>query len=979
MSGRPQAILIVEDSLVQAFFLEKILKTNHFTVSRASNGQEALLQAALHPPDLIISDINMPVMTGHEMCRRLKGEPTLQHIPVILLSELSSMEEILLGLESRADNYILKPYEEENLLRKVWELLRTPEPVIQMPAPVRSIEMAVGGRRFQIDSSRDQVLNFLLSIYESILKKNNELNALHARMNRLNADLLVSKEKYQTLVQTVPDMIYQLDEQGRFTFINHAMERLGYTTDELLGQHFSVIIEPADLDAIRFSHRLQISKDAGSGLPPPKLFDERRTGPRQTLGLEVRLRAKQVTNPSSADVCVGEVSSAGMYSSPMRGRQGEFIGTVGVLRDISERKRVEEQLNQTYQQLQQSERRAELANRAKGEFLANVSHEIRTPMHAIIGLSQLVQQTDLDDKQRDYLEKIVRSGRKLLGILNDILDFSKIEAGRIEVERVVFHLDEVLSDVVEQETSHMEGKEVDVWVSRPDSLPRHWLGDPLRLGQILTNLLNNALKFTRRGQIVIAIRALVCDEQRGVLEFAVRDSGEGMAAEQVERLFQAFQQADGSITRRYGGTGLGLAISRHLVELLGGTIYVHSVVGEGSTFTFLLPLTCAKPVGEGDSLADDHGSSWRGREGHRLESGMLGALTRIRGAHVLLVDDHEINQQIACELLRQVGLHVTTAADGLQAVELVQKNNYDLVLMDIQMPVMDGLEATRAIRRLAPQRAMPIIAMTAHAMRGDRERSLAAGMNDHTTKPIDRDRLYALLLHWIPPRQEQSTELPSLPDWEAEAFLLSMPKMAAIDLAEGLARSAGNVSLYLRILGRFWRGHQQTLPDLSASLAQGDRLTAQQLLHGVRGISANLGARILAELAGELESAIQNQTETEALLARFARAMEELLTFLAGVVYQQPSMTPAHAANPPVAWSENRLQHALERMYSALDGDFNQAVVCLNELQSALAGGVHQSLLDELAGFVADFETEKAQAVIGRLLVKVCQKQEVEG
>ncbi|MEO5363135.1 MAG: response regulator [Magnetococcus sp. DMHC-8] len=989
--GLQPAILIVEDSLVQAFFLEKILKTNQFAVSRAGNGREALDRIAEQAPDLIISDINMPVMTGHEMCRFLKDDPVLQRIPVILLSELSNMDEILLGLESRADNYILKPYEEEDVLRKVWELLRTPLPAIDPYLPIRTIEMATGGRRFQIGANRDQVLNFLLSIYESILKKNSELHALHEKMNRLNADLLASKEQYQTLVQTVPDMIYQLDAQGRFTFINHALEKLGYSTDELLGQHFSTIIEPAETERVSFATALEQARQQGVPPFPPKLFDERRTGRRQTLGLEVRLKVKNSAVRLSGLVearmdtpCTGEVSSAGMYSSPIRDRQGHFIGTVGVLRDITERKRVEDALKETHQQLQQSERRAEQANRAKGEFLANVSHEIRTPMHAIIGLSQLALKTGLDDRQRDYIGKIVRSGRKLMSILNDILDFSKIEAGKIDIEQVPFNLHEVISDGVDLAALNGEEKGLEIWVNMPNSVPRQWLGDPLRLGQVLTNLLNNAIKFTEQGQVVVAVRALAWSDQTMVLEFSVRDSGIGMDAEQMDRLFQAFHQADGSITRRYGGTGLGLAISRHLVELLGGTIYVSSMVGQGSTFTFLLPMTLSEPPPSADLAAEVCATPVRMQQGTLSDPKAMPALDRIRGAHVLLVDDHAINQQIACELLQQIGLRVSVVDNGLQAVQRVEQERHDLVLMDIQMPVMDGLEATRAIRRLAVGRDLPIIAMTAHAMRGDREHSLAAGMNDHVTKPIDQERLYAVLLRWIAVQPGAVAEVgvpsPPTPRSEAAGKSLSGPlsamASAEIDRAAGLARVGGNAVLYRQILGHFWHGQQQTAADLRLAMHQGDRVTARRLVHTIHGVAASIGAGTLARVAGELEQAIQQQTETGALVERFTRDLERLLAALAGVVAQPTAGQPRKEQSP---LTEKEVQDLLEKMYNALDGDFQEARRCLEALTPSLAASPYQDLLHDLTRQMAGFATEEAQRVIAALAARISQDRKEDG
>ncbi|MBF0096914.1 MAG: response regulator [Magnetococcales bacterium] len=973
-------ILIVEDSLVQSFFLEKILKNNQFSVMTASNGLEALRCVNDHPPDLIISDINMPVMSGYEMCRILKEDPRRQAIPVLLLSELSTMEEILLGLEARADNYILKPYDEADLLRKVWDSLRTATP--QRAESIRVIEMAAG-KRFQIGANRDQVLNFLLSIYESILRKNNELNALHDKLNRLNADLLASKEKYQTLVQTVPDMIFQLDAKGRFTFINHALERLGYTTEDLLGQHFSAIIEPQEVERISFANLIQQLKGSTQPATPPKLFDERRTGKRQTLGLEVRLRSKTghlagqalSDEQGAAMPCTGEISSAGMYSAPVRDRQGRFVGTVGVLRDISERKHVEETLKKTYVQLQQSERRAELANRAKGEFLANMSHEIRTPMHAILGLSQLVLQSKLDRKQRAYMEKVVRAGRKLLSILNDILDFSKVEAGKIAIERVEFNLDEVLADLMDVATWYGEGKAVAVHVEIADSLPRHWLGDPLRLGQVLTNLLSNAIKFTEQGDVVVAVLEVIRQGQRAVLQFSVWDSGVGIEPEQLERLFQAFQQADGSITRRYGGTGLGLAISRHLVELLGGTIYAQSTLGKGSQFTVLLPMHLAEQqqpervAGQkrwGMQAAGHHALSWQ-------------ALFRLRGIRVLVVDDHEINQLIAREILEQVGIHVEVAANGRQAVQMAAQQRYDCILMDIQMPVLDGLEACRLIRQIPDGQQLPIVAMTAHGMRGDRERSLAAGMNDHLIKPLDPESLYQVLLALIalPDGEQCPASEGGSREWLQQDRVDEAGEVAvALDWQAGIRHVGGNEQVYRQIVRRFWQGQRETTGQLRTALMQGDRETARRLVHSVRGLAAGIGAFPLAALAAELEQAIVEVLESPVLVNQFIHSLEGVMQVLSGLFPETDVRAVATAE-----WQgevQGEVHPWLEKIYNALDGDFDEARRSVERLMPLLQRcGADPGLLSQLQQQLAEFETEQAQQIVVRLMEQIKQEKSV--
>ncbi len=522
---------------------------------------------------------------------------------------------------------------------------------------------------------------------------------------------------------------------------------------------------------------------------------------------------------------------------------------------------------------------AEAANQAKSRFLANMSHEIRTPMNAIIGMSHLALRSGLDARQRNYVVKIERSAQTLLGLINDILDFSKIEADKLTFEQLEFQLTDVLEDLVNLVGLQVEEKGLELVFALPPSLPARLIGDPLRLGQVLVNLVNNAVKFTDRGEVVLAIA--VHPAQRGdevMLRFSVTDSGPGMTPEQLERLFEPFEQADASTSRQHGGTGLGLAISRRLVEAMGGQPEVTSTPGQGSRFGFVASFGIAPPgpeagpvpalahAGERVLVVDDNASArgvlielcrtfglraegavdafdglrvvalaadagapfdlvlldadmpgmdgvscarqlLAGRHAGRalvLLGGVFGrdrvlqrladaglrncpvlvkpvlpsslhdqiatafgrnppaerrrrergssaesARQRLRGTRVLLVDDHEINQELACEILRDAGLEVMVAEHGAQAIELLRAHAFDLVLMDCQMPVMDGYEATIEIRREPRWADLPIIAMTANVMTGDRDRAIAAGMNDHIAKPIDIDAMFMTLARWV--------------------------------------------------------------------------------------------------------------------------------------------------------------------------------------------------------------------------------------
>jgi len=395
----------------------------------------------------------------------------------------------------------------------------------------------------------------------------------------------------------------------------------------------------------------------------------------------------------------------------------------GYLRDLRDHKAVMEEMQVAEQKLREAKELAEDSAKIKSEFLANMSHEIRTPMHGIIGITNLAIKNETSVRQLDYLKKIELSANALLRIIDDILDFSKIEAGRLDIEKAEFSLRTLIDDIRNIASFFVEEKGIELIISISKNLDFNVLGDSLRLQQVIWNILSNAIKFTHEGYISISIDVAVRSGDSATLIFKIKDTGIGMTPEQAEKVFDAFSQADSSTTRKYGGTGLGLAISKSLVELQGGEIWFVSAPGSGTEFYFTVVFETTKERDLSGARADTSSDFVVPRE--------------VAGAQILLVEDNEINQIIAYELLSEAGFKVSIASDGKEAVEMANKNKPDIILMDLQMPVMDGYTATRIIRSDNSFDDVPIVAMTANAMQGDKEKSIRAGMVDHITKPLN--------------------------------------------------------------------------------------------------------------------------------------------------------------------------------------------------------------------------------------------------
>jgi len=916
----------------------------------------------------------------------------------------------------------------------------------------------------------EQTFNLISTDLDKYYDSKDEIGTMAQSFKQMVAALKVAysaiqkaEEKYRSIFENAVEGIFQITPQGRFISANPSLARImGYDS-------------PDDL----ITSVTDIARQCYNNIEDHTELHELIRLQGRVSGLEKQFRRKD------GSAFWGSVSLMRVCDENGKTRYHE-----GSIIDITER--------QEKERAEKERKAAEAATQAKSEFLASMSHEIRTPMNAIIGLTELALKTHLDAKQTDYLKKVSLSANSLLGIINDILDFSKIEAGKLHLETLPFFLPKVLDKLGSVFYIKTAEKGIELLTHFDQDIPWHLVGDALRLEQVLINLVNNGIKFTDNGEILISVSLVKKTSSNIRILFSVSDTGVGIPPDKISRLFKSFQQADTSTTRKYGGTGLGLAICKRLVELMQGHIGVQSELGKGSTFFFealfglqtdveakkpvpppdlaglhvlvaennpvaakvikhtlnslSFEVTCVisgeevlahlrdvdkqydliimawllkgmdgittsamikndlklahtpiimmsaydsdgtlatqserigvnafllKPINPStlfDTIMDVFG--YKGLVQYRREKTIwpdAGKMEEIRGALILLVEDNEINRQVAVELLESAGLLVDIAVNGQEAVDAVAQKEYDAVLMDIQMPVMDGYEATKAIIKAGM--TVPIIAMTAHAMAGEKGKCLKMGMQDYVTKPIDTNRLFNTLIQQIEPREREALPLlikdePGHSGTHETGLPTHLP---GFDIEAGIARVAGNKRLYWDLLLKLAQKYHHVDKDIKKAVQSENLEEAAKLAHMIKGMAGNLGADALQKAAFNLETALSEALtdEINKYLTVFSEVLDQVVTSILDLENElKGSETDSYdAEETPVDIEEVR--PLLNQIADLIVSDYGEAINQINNLKRILGSSEVKDEFGKLELYLEEFNDSEALNCLHRIAEKL--------
>ncbi len=1039
-SGSPVKILIVEDSPTQAQQLQHILEQEGYEVGIARNGRLALKMVPQFRPALIISDVIMPEMDGYELSRRIKTQPDLRNIPVILVTTMSDPQDVIRGLECGADNFVLKPYDERYMLARVRYVLVNREMHREQDMGL-GVEIYFNDQRHFITADRLQILNLLLSTYDAAIQRNKDLTQTQESLGQRSAEVAAVNRFLDSVIETIPDMIFVKDAADlRFVRFNRAGEELlGYSRDELVGKNDYDLFPEAEADAFtskdqevltrgmvmdipeeaihtrnkgdRILHTKKIPIFDSKGRPlyllgisrdvteKKKLEDALRKRNEELsksqedlqwsnselnklkLALEARVnqRTQQLTAVVEAlreseartrltidtaldavvamdarglvrewnaqaetifgwkrDEAIGkplaslvippqhrEAHARGLErflatnEGPIFGQrleltalhregrefpielsvtpmllQGEWTFSA-FLRDITDRKQMEERTLNLNRELEQrvAQRTTELvaareaadtANRAKSTFLATMSHEIRTPMNGMFGMLELLGLTELDTDQRATLAIVRESSQSLLCIIDDILDFSKIEAGKLTVRPEVASIKDVIEHVRNMYAGNASGRGLLLKHGTDPQISPALMFDPLRLGQILNNLVSNALKFTSRGSIEIKAELIARTNGEDQVRFVVTDTGMGVSAEDQQRLFQPFTQGGGDTARWAGGTGLGLTICRRLAEMMNGSVEMVSELGKGTTMILTLSLPIADPNELTKISRAKTQDSVRTTHMARRDAPTV-ARAETEGTLVLLVDDHPVNRMLLMRQVHVLGYAAESAKNGVEALAKWQSRRFGIVITDCNMPEMNGYDLARSIRALESGNGgkhVPIIACTANALSGEAESCFAAGMDDYLVKPVELSELREKLDQWLP--IPDATVMPEATSGTSSRHMAATAAAVPVNRSVIAEFSGGDASTERHIFTEFRSANDEDAAMLKRALATSDSEQITRTTHRMLGASRMIGALDFARVCESIEHASRTNdwAAVESHMSAFQHELQRLNAYL---------------------------------------------------------------------------------------------------
>ena len=927
---------------------------------------------------------------------------------------------------NRMTNVVTKP------LTRMVEIIESSEGIkfIEIPGDLKASKDEIGILANTIDKMANNIRNNLQALNSEIKERkkaeehliilNDELECrVQERTKALTKatnNLTISEDRFRIAMEASHIGVYDIECNNNLFVVNKVFLKLINAPE-----YKQCIIEQRDW--VEFHGKLQDYVYEDDILNTMQFSEDNLPMMGENLYSEFRLKE----DPNIWLSFIGQ--------SIYKDESGKAMRFIGVLQNISERKNNEVELKVAKEE-------AEEASLAKSQFLANMSHEIRTPMNAIMGLSHLISQSDLNDSQKNYISKIESSSKVLLRIINDILDFSKIEARKLEIENIKFNLDKVFENVSTLYTISATNKGIDINFDIEEGIPDVLKGDPLRLEQIISNLTTNAIKFTSQGEVNVTVRIAEELEDNVKLHFSVTDTGIGLTKEQMERLFTAFNQADNSMTRKYGGTGLGLTISKQLVNLMNGEIWVESEYGEGSTFhfiiqfdkisniikpsyekypdlhgkkvlvidhnktslmilermlrSFLLEVTVLRNPFEAIELLENENFdllfidfnlpelsgidlykrlignteikvpktifvSATGREIYYNQAKQLGVknflvkpinqslmfdtvMDALKGAatkeinkeyneesnqkseselkdkKILLVEDNDINQLVAKDILERAGIHVSIASNGEEAIKHVRANKFDAVLMDVQMPIMDGYKATEILRKTYSSSELPIIAMTANALKGDRERTIESGMNDYISKPINPELLFEILVKWLIGDNTQNIDKPLMET--------SNEKIDILDFNRTLVRLGNKQNFYYDLLKKYWENYSDLVNEFSNLRKNKQYVDAKRFVHSLKSVTGNIGAmklnRFIVEFEEEYES--YDEEHLNEKLKTFSDLNEELLSVITKIISKNHTEEKQLSSNFDVYEALNKLLEALQKAHAK---EIKESMNCL--------------------------------------------------